>query len=333
MAPDGPRGKYKAWVLGVRAATAGHAMPWLASALIHLVLIAVLSLVGLMFADGAANEEIIVPDARLSDTPGGVLRADTDRPPLPTPAEAARTQDSPLPVAEPVVEDSEVAEPPAVIVGVGGAAQAALASLGARPPEPPAGPPSRFFGTGGNAHHIVYLVDWSGSMIAQRRFEMVQLELLRSLGELQPSQSFHVIFFSQGEPLEGPPRRLTAATDEQRAAAARAMQAMPRPESPRQGGYNNTDPVPALRRAFEVLRRPPTGKPGRLIYLLTDGDFADNQAVLAEMERLNRGRDVHINAILYATALELSGGSMAAELLQTIAADHGGSYKWVNVSE
>ena len=72
-----------------------------------------------------------------------------------------------------------------------------------------AGPKSRFFGTGGNAHHIVYAVDRSGSMLDT--FDEVRNEIFRSITRLGPTQTFHVIFFSSGDPKENPPRRLVQA--------------------------------------------------------------------------------------------------------------------------
>ena len=119
-------------------------------------------------------------------------------------------------------------------------------------------------------------------------------------------------------------------------ACARIVSLCARSPSPRiftRGAVVGTDPVPALRRAFEVLRHAPTSRKGKLLYLLTDGDFADNKAVLAELVKLNAARDVHINTILYATTLEMNSGRSAQEMLKGIAATHGGTYKWVRVDE
>jgi hypothetical protein len=318
-----------------------RAMPWALSLAAHLLLAAILSITGLVIIRGTGEGQTIIPDARLSDTPGSrALRGPSDPTPAGVAAQTAarataQVVEGDFTPAAPVVGIGTAAggggedEDGTTIIGLGVGAPAALTALAAPAPEPAAGPVTKFFGTGGNAHHIVYLVDWSGSMVAEGRYQAVELELLRSLGDLQPSQDFHIIFFSRGAPLEVPPARLVAAGDDERAAAGRFMRdKLGRPQS----DNGVTDPVPALRRAFETLQHTPTSQKGRLIYLLTDGDFADNAAVFAELVKLNAARDVHINTILYATSLEVKAGT-AQEMLSGIAATHGGTYKWVSVGE
>jgi hypothetical protein len=323
---------------------AARAAPWALSLLVHACVAVGLSFTGLVIMRGSSEAEIIVPDARLSDTPGGRMFDGTNDQPA---AMAGQTAGKFSPAAASdftaagAIIGIGAGEGPegdagegAQLIGIGGGAPMALTGLGAAAPQSPAGPVTKFFGTGGNAHHIVYLVDWSGSMYAEGRYQAVQMELLRSLGQLQPSQDFHILYFSQGAPLEVPPGKLVVARDEQRAAAGRFMRDhLGSPSSSAQGPVTGTDPVPALRRAFESLRRPPTGQPGKLIYLLTDGDFANNQAVLAELQKLNRARDVHINTILYATSLERTEADSAQRILSAIAAAHGGTFRWVKVDE
>lgn len=331
-------------VAGGKAAV--RAMPWVVSLAAHVAVAAILSITGLVIYRSAADTQTIIPDARLSDTPGGRTLSSGDE-------EAPEGLAGQVTAAGPAVETAEPelalagilgigaavggegeGDGDTQLIGLGGGAPMALTGLAAPVPAPAAGPVTKFFGTGGNAHHIVYLVDWSGSMFAEGRYETVQLELLRSLGDLQGSQDFHILFFSQGAPTEVPPARLVAAGDAERAAAGRFMRdKLGPPSSSARGPVMGTDPTPALRRAFEALRHPPTSRPGKLIYLLTDGDFSDNKAVLAELARLNRGRDVHINTILYATSLELSSTSTAPDILKAIATAHGGTYRWVKVDE
>ena len=59
----------------------------------------------------------------------------------------------------------------------------------------------------------------------------------------------------------------------------------------RTGGQ--TDPVPALKRAFEVLGRSGRGR-AKIICLLTDGVFPDNDNVLRVIAQCNRGGSVQI---------------------------------------
>ncbi len=323
-----------------------RAAPWAVSLAAHLVVAAILSLTGLAIIRSASEGQTIIPDAHLSDTPGGKrLSSSADDPPETSIGQAV--------TARSAMQVTAVEAPTGILglgaaaggnsgdnaegmqlIGLGGGAPSALMGLAPPAPMTAVAPATKFFGTGGNAHHVVYLVDWSGSMFAEGRYETVQLELLRSLGDLQDSQDFAILFFTQGAPQEVPPGQLVAAGDEQRAAAGRYMRdKIGPPGSAAAGPMMGTDPIPALRRAFEVLHQPTNSKPGKLIYLLTDGDFADNKAVLAELARLNRGREVHINTILYATSLELSSGSTVQDMMKAIATAHGGTYKWVKVDE
>ena len=91
-----------------------------------------------------------------------------------------------------------------------------------------------------------------------------------------------------------------------------------------------TDPVPALQRAFNVLSRANTskGRRGKLVYLLTDGDFPDNKAVLAAVRKENTKKDVHINTYLYGYK-----GKQVVDVMQKIASENGGRYKHVSSDE
>jgi hypothetical protein len=146
-------------------------------------------------------------------------------------------------------------------------------------------------GIGGNAYHIVYVVDRSGSMLDT--FDEVRMEMLSSISKLNTQQTFHVIFFALGTPQENAPRTLVYASEEYKRQAAAYLKTI-QPQG-------QTDPLPALRRAFEVLKAAPNDRRGKLIYLLTDGDFQspDNQTVVAEIRRLNADKSISINCILH----------------------------------
>ena len=76
----------------------------------------------------------------------------------------------------------------------------------------------------------------------------------------------------------------------------------------------STDPIPALELA---LRQKP-----ELVYLLTDGDFADNDAVLAFIRQ--RAKGCRINTIAF-----INRGEQYERVLQTIAKETGGTFKYV----
>ncbi|MCD4825569.1 MAG: hypothetical protein K8S55_13320 [Phycisphaerae bacterium] len=180
-------------------------------------------------------------------------------------------------------------------------------------------------GGGGSSNSIVYVIDRSGSMIDT--FDTVRLELIRSIAGLRlarhkgrrfiPAQKFHVLFFSHGRPQEMAGRRLLKATvPNKKAAAEFLMGVIP---------SGMTDPIPALNRAFDVLNR--TKKPGKLIHLLTDGVFPDNERVLRAIAARNKGKGrqkVVINTYLYG-----SRPPEAEEVLRRIARESGGVYSFV----
>lgn len=166
-----------------------------------------------------------------------------------------------------------------------------------------------FFGLGGSARgtrRIVYVVDRSGSMLAT--FLHVQQELKRSINELRRSQKFHVIFFNTGEPLENPPRRLVSAI---RAHKERFFQFL-------DGVFpaGSTHPERAMRRA---LATDPD-----LIYFLTDGEF--HPGLLDKLDQWNADRRVRIFTIAF---FDRTG----AELLERIAREHGGEFKFVSEND
>ncbi len=166
-----------------------------------------------------------------------------------------------------------------------------------------------FFKAGGakarGARRIVYVVDRSGSMVDT--FDLVVEELIESVGKLRRSQKFHVIFFNSGPPVENPPRRLVSAIPSQRTAFLEFLQ------SDAIFPQGNTDPHDAMNRAFQV--RPD------LIFFLTDGDF--NPSLLGTLEQWNRGRKVKIFTIAYFNRA-------GAALLEKIAREHGGEFRYVS---
>ncbi len=304
-----------------------HSAPWAISLLAHVVVAVVLMFVFIFMAE-SDDEDVVVPHARLTDTPGGKLSLAPD-PDAPEPviAERPTVQTPPSAAAESLVL-AELVEPEDLQLermdddpAFGGVFAAPAADGGL------AEPISEFFGDGGNAHHIVYVVDCSGSMYSSLGTPdspgPVRLEMLRSISELRPAQDFHVIFFAAGTPRECSTRRLVPATDAFKLAAARFMRTI-RPDV-------STDPMPAMRRAFDVLSRADRRRSGKLIYLLTDGeDFPDRNEIMTTLAALNADGSVHINTILYDHRPGTVGG---ASLLRQIAQTHGGWFKHVVENE
>ncbi len=205
--------------------------------------------------------------------------------------------------------------------GAGGTPGGGWAQFG-----PGSGGHGRFFGhggggPGGNAHHVVYCIDASGSMAMASRnggsvFDVVREEMLKSIGHLAPVQDFHIVMFQEGPVIEMPARRLMPVTPENRIAAAHWLNDV----IPHGAG---SDPIPALNRCFDVLARGDTTRKGKQIFLLTDGAFPDNDAVLRCVKERNKAHDVHVYTFLYGEQDDQS----AIKMMRDIANQTGGRYK------
>ena len=306
-------------VMGVMAA----AMPWLISVFLHAGLLVILAFITIMMFMPEAPVEYNATSDLLSDNPGGQLNPGQ----MNREMEAHSLQrinqrrwskrDSQIPMAAMGKTNSRIQ-----VFGIGGAsAGGGSADFGLTTGGSGAGPKSRFFGTGGSAYHIVYLVDRSGSMLES--FDLVRKELLRSISRLSEQQTFHVIFFNDGDPVENGPRRLVpATTDYKREAAANLMKIQAFSKS------GVTDPIPAIKRAFEVLSRVRSGKKQKLIYLLTDGEFQNNEKVRKTIRALNKDGQVHVNTILYVVR-----NPEFEQFLRQIAQENGGKFKFVERDE
>jgi Ca-activated chloride channel family protein len=161
------------------------------------------------------------------------------------------------------------------------------------------------------AVHIVYVIDRSGSMIDN--FDALREALGTAVSNLKQNQDFHIIMFSSGVPQEMSSRKLVEASVSNIQQAERFL------EGVRANG--DTDPLPALKRAFEVLAAEPEG--AGLIQLLTDGEFPDNQKVVELIDKMNAGRRIHVNTYLYGPH-----STAAQNVLQEIAGKNKGQYKY-----
>ncbi|HVX86530.1 MAG TPA: vWA domain-containing protein [Phycisphaerae bacterium] len=169
-------------------------------------------------------------------------------------------------------------------------------------------PNTSFYGTGGAAKRIVYILDHSGSMISN--FDYLQREATRSVRNLVPIQFFSVIMVSEtaetvgGNELE----RATPAVKEQFASKILDFRA--------EG--QNDDLLPPFQDAFT---RAFAMKP-ELIYFLTDGHF--DPALLDVIAKLNKDHKVRINTIAF-----VAHDPSYEQQLQDLAKRNGGVYKFV----
>ena len=166
-------------------------------------------------------------------------------------------------------------------------------------------------------HNIVYLVDRSGSMFDM--INAVKNDILNSAKVLDPIQNFHVIMLADGDPLEKKPMFLTPSIEKHKIALAGFL-ANTRAEG-------RTNPVKGINRAFDTLAKMKKC-PGKVINLLTDGTFPDNQAVFMAIRARNRKKDVMINTFLIGKKTPI-----AVKVMQQIAKENGGKYRYVNPNE
>ena len=159
--------------------------------------------------------------------------------------------------------------------------------------------------------HVVYLVDRSGSMLGV--FDKVKEELLSSIGMLDPNQDFHVIFFSEGHPIEPVDRKLAPNIPDFKAKLEESLKTI--------GAKGQTDPIPALTMAFDLLGKAGTGS--KEIVLMTDGTFPDNEAVMKFCRERNYRMEINISTFHYPTD---SGDAEAEEVLKGLAKENWGKY-------
>ena len=172
------------------------------------------------------------------------------------------------------------------------------------------------YGSGGGlfvsnrgARRIVFVCDATGTMI--NRFALLRVELTRAIRQLQPVQSYNVVFFRDRDSAAASKDGLLLAS----VANRRRTQQFLEDFSP----SGQTNPLPALKLAFAQ-------KP-ELVYFLTDGEFnnlVSYHDVIAEITRLNPGRKVRVNTISFG-----SHDAEAEEVLKRIAQENGGLYKRV----
>jgi hypothetical protein len=175
----------------------------------------------------------------------------------------------------------------------------------------PGGVPSGGIFTGKHVvRSVAYVCDASGSMLD--KFEPLRDQLHRSISGLKPVQSFNVIFFQEEQAAGLSKAGLLPAVGENKRKSQQFLQDV-HPTGP-------TDPIPALELAFR--QRP------ELIWLLTDGDFPDNDAVLAFIRERNKHRAVKINTIAFVTRDE-----GYEKVLRTIAEENGGQFRFVAEAE
>ena len=193
-------------------AVMAKAMPWVISLLFHVGIFLIMIFVVFLVMAPEIADEIIIPDAVMSDDPGGRLS--------PTKTTMSKTTSKTVTKSrirkETVSIDAGKTTKPLDIYGVGGGgASGGASAMGIGVGGGGAG--SSVFGSGGSAFNVVFVVDRSGSMLDT--FEPVRAEMLRTISRLRETQMFHIILFAEGRPLEPDHKRLVPATRRNKKAA------------------------------------------------------------------------------------------------------------------
>ena len=304
-------------------------MPWVLSIFFHLGLALIMAFL-VMIVHKTLPEDVVVPQAVLSDELKQTMAVDAgSRRPQ---KRRRRTSAKNYTRRETSIKDTGRTRK-RVILGGGASSGASQTGFGMT-----GGGNATFFGTGtgggiGTAFHIVYVIDRSGSMEAGGVFDAVRTELQLSIGRLQDVQNFHIIFFGENKTVENPPRRLVLANDKNKLGVVGFLEGVI-------ADAKGTKAIPALKRAFAVLSRADTRRRGKLVFLLTDGQFhgyegagtkykdlVGNKAVIQWLRDHNGKGEIHVNTYLFGS------DPNAVRTMKTIAAENGGIFKRITGDE
>ncbi len=294
-------------------------MPWIISLFFHVGVMVIMAFITIVMLKSTAPADVTAPNMPISERLSRAIRGGRSRSKLRTKSHSRAKdrwskRDSRIPADSRGKTKSKVSLYDTTGGQSGGGSNAPTGRItGGK-----SGPRTRFGGTKGNAYHVVYVVDRSGSMLDT--FDEVRMEITTSLCQLSAKQTFHVIFFAAGTPKENPPGRLVFATEANKTQAVTFLEKIT-PEG-------QTDPIPALNKAFSVLKNTPGDKKGKLINLLTDGEFPDNEKVLKAIKAGNARGDVQINTVLHHHRCE-----EAIKVLKQIADQNRGEFNFVEPNE
>ncbi len=228
-------------------------MPWVLSVFLHLgvgLIAGFITMVTVQHLPKHEADPVYVPGEDFSENAGGVVE-----PGDPGSEDSARQHEKQTVVTGYSHHDSTVTgsvgntgQMAAIISAGGGGGQAGggWAQFGPGSGGSGHGPKSAFLGNGGNAHHVIFCIDASGSMAFAGQaggsvFDTVRAQMLKSIGHLAPVQDFDIVMFQEGPVIEMPAKRLMPVTPETRVAAARWLGEI----VPHGAG---SDPVPCLNR-------------------------------------------------------------------------------------
>lgn len=299
------------------AAVMGDIAPWAVSIVLHAALVLIAIMVVWITIDEVEEEEPIIPIARLSEKPGAPLKMKTTKTPTKT-SSSKRTVTKSKKVTNKITSKVKA---DMSLIGVAGASESKASPFGT---SVGAGGPFKagFFGQGGNAKRIAYVVDASGSLLDTLPF--VILELKSSISKLSDAQSFTIVFFTQDKPLEAFRPGLKPATSDNKANVLKWL------EEGHVVPQGQASPLEAVKRAL--------GYKPDLIFLLSDNitgggrfELAQSQ-LLAEVKKSNKNK-TKINTIQFLYPDPLGKIKGMRPTLEMISLESGGLYKFVSGRE
>ena len=187
--------------------------------------------------------------------------------------------------------------------------------------------PATFFDVAADANHVVYISDCSGSLAPI--FAGIQMELLRSIAKLHPRLDFAVLLMTSAAPRELDRNGLLPATLENKLKVHAFLQDLT--------ATGATTAMPSLKRAFDLLDAADANSAGKVIYLVSDGDFVGlgaesnyknlpgNEAVIEFLRDRNADKGVKVNSILL-----FNEDEVAKKVYKRIADDSGGTFRFVS---
>lgn len=181
----------------------------------------------------------------------------------------------------------------------------------------------KFLGGGGDTgsiHHLVFVIDRSGSMVDS--FDYLKNAMIDTISKLNDVQDFDIIMFSDGKPayIEMGPKMLVPATAAYKKVAGEFMDSV--------NAQSSTLAADAIRRGFDALNKA-GDRPGKLMILLTDACFDDADKVLAAFKERNADKKVLVSTYLYNANEEKAG----KDIMEKIAKENGGKYKFFSTKE
>ena len=154
-------------------------------------------------------------------------------------------------------------------------------------------PHSSFFGVGGNAHHVIYVIDASAS--SSEAFASLRRNVHKSISRLHSSQFFVVTAVQNGKILTAGDGVPVSAKDENKTQAAEFLEEL-------KPGTGQNRLWPAIERAIETLNRPDgpgSGKPGFFVFVLSDGRCTDRYELPAKVKAAASKHSFFLNTYLY----------------------------------